>query len=178
MTAPRFATLALALLLAPVARADQFMYLDLPTAQRALRLLHRGDVVHAYCAPCGETRSRRMTVRTLGIGRIWDRPGSARVYRDGDGDGFWSVEVNDRAIDLAYVYVRRDGRWHNLAMLAGAAPTGVPAQLPKPAIGTRWQCGDADDGNPYDTIFEQRRDPCPVDHRAREAAARREPGWH
>ena len=45
----------------PAARADQFEYVQLPDAQAALRRLQIGDVVHLYCAACGETASRRMT---------------------------------------------------------------------------------------------------------------------
>ncbi|WP_133479127.1 hypothetical protein [Cognatilysobacter segetis] len=177
MIRARAAALAAALLIAaPLAQADQFEYLDLPQAQAALRRLHVGDVVHLYCAPCGDARSQRMTIRTLGIDRVWDRRGGARVYRDSDGAGFWIVETNDIAIDLAYVYVRDGGRWRNLATLLGLEPVEVPAELPTAATGSRWRCGARYD-NPYWTVFGRRRDPCPVDVDAYEAAGRAEPGW-
>ena len=141
----------------PAARADQFRYLDLPQAQAALRHLRSGDVVHLYCAPCGETVSRRMTVRQPGIARIWAGDNGAAVYRD-RGRTFWSVEANDSMLDLAYVYVRDGRRWRNLAMLLGLHPHGVPAELPPAATGTRWRCEGTDD-NPY-LAREGRRDPC------------------
>lgn len=145
--------------------ADQLMFLDLMQARAALAQLRSGEVVHHFCAPCGDPRSVRMTVRTLGIDRIWDDSGTARPYRS-DGRTFWAVELNDEAIDLAYVYVRRGSQWRNLARLAGLAPHDVPDVLQPAQVGTRWRCGtaaDPDDDNPYWTILEQRRDPCPLD---------------
>ncbi len=178
MTASRrhAATAALfALAIAAPARADQFMYLDLAQARAALAQLRAGDVVHHFCAPCGDARSERMTVRALGIDRIWERDGSAQPYRS-DGRTFWVVELNDEAIDLAYVYVREGGQWRNLAGLAGLEPRRVPAILPAAQAGTRWRCGTKID-NPWGTIFEQRRDPCPVDAQAYEARAREATNW-
>lgn len=157
------------------ARADQFMYVDLAQARAALSKLQAGDVVHHFCAPCGDAKSERMTIRTLGIDRIWDREGSARPYRS-DGRTFWTVELNDQAIDLAYVYVREGRGWRNLADLVGLAPWRVPALLPPARTGTRWRCGTRAD-NPYWTIFDQRRDPCPIDVEAYEAKAREATGW-
>jgi hypothetical protein len=162
------AALLLAFALAPAAHADQFQFVTLPQAQAALRHLHRGDVVHHFCAPCGDARSERMTVRSLGIGRIWEAPGSSKVYRDSGGAGWWKVELNDEDIDLAYVYGRDRGRWRNLADVLGLHPWNVPAVLPAAATGTRWRCGARYD-NPYWTIFNRRRDPCPVDVEAHEA---------
>ena len=158
MYAARLATLLLALAVAPCVHADQFEYLELRQAQAALRLLHAGDVVHLYCAPCGEAQSRRKTVHAPGIDRVWDRRGSAAVYVDGDRRGYWVVELDDGAIDLAYVYVRRGRRWRNLAMEIGLSPSGVPATLPTDAIGRRWQCAGRDD-NP-DLSEAGRHDPC------------------
>jgi len=152
------AGLLLALAVAPAARADQFAYLDLPQAQAALARLHEGDVVHLYCAPCGESRSRRMTVHSPGIDRVWDRRGSARVYRDDSPAGYWIVEANDTMLDLAYVYVRDGRRWRNLAAVLGLRPQDVPADLPRAATGTRWQCEGTED-NPY-LAQDGRRDPC------------------
>ena len=150
---------------APPARADQLMFLDLMQARAALAQLRSGEVVHHFCAPCGDSRSVRMTVRTLGIDRIWDDSGAAQPYRS-DGRTFWAVELNDQAVDLAYVYVRRGRQWRNLARLAGLAPHDVPDVLPPAQVGTRWRCGtaaDPDDDNPYWAILAQRRDPCPLD---------------
>ncbi|AXK73165.1 hypothetical protein DWG18_13320 [Lysobacter sp. TY2-98] len=142
--------------------ADQFEYLSLPQAQVALRHIRAGDVVHHFCAPCGDERSERMTVRQLGIDRVWDARGSSKVYRDGDRHGYWELLLNDVGVDLAYVYVRDGARWRNLADMLGLHPTNVPAVLPKASIGTRWRCGDVDE-NPYLTVLNEARDPCPID---------------
>lgn len=156
------------LLATPRARADQFQYLDLTQAEAALRRVHVGDVVHHFCAPCGDTRSERMTVRALGIDRVWDGRGSSKVYRDGDRRGYWQLELNDVTVDLAYVYVR-DGRgWRNLADLLGLRPQLVPARLPATAIGTRWRCGDRSDGS-RTAAFDGPRDPCAADAPSRRA---------
>lgn len=133
----RFAVLLCALLLAPLAHADQFEYVDLRTAEAALKALHRGDVVQRFCAPCGDTRATATSVRTLGIDRIWARDGSAHVDRDAAGQGFWTVELNGAAVDLAYVYVRSRGSWRNLAVVLGLKPVEVPSQLPASAVARR-----------------------------------------
>lgn len=172
----RLATAALlTLAVAAPARADQFMYLDLAQARAALAKLRAGDVVHHFCAPCGDARSERMTVRTLGIDRIWNAPGSAEPYRS-DGRTFWAVELNDETIDLAYVYVHDGTQWRNLAALTGLEAWRVPTLLPPSRTGTRWRCGTRVD-NPYWTILEERRDPCPIDLKAHEARARAAAGW-
>ena len=160
------ALLLLAAVAAP-ARADQFMYLDLEQARAALDRIRAGDVVHHFCAPCGEARSERMTVRSLGIERVWDRRGSAEPYRS-DGRTFWMVKLNDVGVDLAYMYVREHGRWRNLAQHVGLQPRDVPSVLPAARIGTHWLCGtlpESNPGNPYRTGLDDGPDPCPVGHR-------------
>lgn len=172
-----YALLLLSAIAAP-ARADQFLYLDLEQARAALARIRAGDVVHHFCAPCGDARSERMTVRLLGIDRIWEDDGSAQPYLS-DGRTFWMVRLNDVGIDLAYVYVRQDRQWRNLADLLGLQPQAVPAVLPPARAGTRWRCGartDPEPGNPYWTILDARRDPCPVDTRALGDAAT-QAGW-
>lgn len=155
-------------LLPPAACADQYMYLDLPQATAALARVRAGDIVHHFCAPCGDAKSERMTVRALGIDRIWDREQPTQPYRDGRRT-FWALHLNDTSVDLAYVYVRDGRRWRNLAHWLGLEPSGVPALLPADRVGTRWRCGTADDpdnGNPYWTLLDVPRDPCPIDLRA------------
>lgn len=169
------ALLALAALLAsPSASADQYEWVDLPTARAAAARLRVGDVVHLYCAPCGDARSERMTVRSAGIDRIWDAPRSARPYRHGE-QSDWALRVNDVHVDLAYVYVRDRARWRNLADLLGLGPSDVPVLLEGQRVGTRWRCGGAME-NPYLTRSDARRDPC-ANGAAVERRTRTEPGW-
>lgn len=158
--------LALGALVPAVARADQYMYLDLPQARAAVGKLQAGDVVHTFCAPCGESRSERMTIRRLGIARVWDREHSSTPYRHGD-ETYWMVEINDFGIDLAYVYVREGRRWRNLAQVLGLDARRVPEVLAPGQVGSRWTCG-VRLANPYWPL-DERRDPCP---RLIKAAAR------
>lgn len=163
---------------APTAFADRYVYLDLPQAQAALSKVRAGDVVHHFCAPCGDAKSERMTVRALGIDRIWDREQPTQPYRDGELT-FWALRLNDERVDLAYLYVRDGQRWRNLADWLGLQPSGVPALLPAARIGARWRCGTAADpepGNPYWTMLDVPRDPCPIDVDGHAAAAL-EAGW-
>lgn len=177
MKLPVAAALAALCMLVPAARADQFEYLTLRQAQDAMAKLHRGDVVHTFCAPCGDIASERMTVRSLGIDRVWDRDHRSTAYRDPEGASYWAVEINDINVDLAYVYVRDGRHWRNLAQWLGLAPSEVPIELPKPVTGTRWRCGNAHE-NPYLSVLAQRRDPCPVDAAALEKSGREDAGWH
>jgi hypothetical protein len=134
MTRPATIVLVALLAMAPSARADQFQYLDMRQAVAAMKRLHAGDVVQAYCAPCGDRRAQRITVAGTGIDRVWDGRNSSRVYRDDASRAFWQFELNGRPVDLAYVYIRDGRRWRNLAMALGLAPVQVPATLPSDAI--------------------------------------------
>lgn len=130
----RFARLACLVLLgtAPLAaQADQFAYLDIRQAVAALEVLDGQPEVRKYCAPCGDADAEAVAVEGIGIERVWHWDGGAKVYADGDGRSYWEVVVNGHGIDLAYVYVRgADGRWENLAMRNGLAPSDVPRHLP------------------------------------------------
>lgn len=149
--------LAVAMLAPGAARADQYVFLDMTQARAALAKLRAGDVVHTFCAPCGETRSERMTIRSLGIARVWDRDEPSKPYRDRDAT-YWMVEVNDLGIDLAYVYVREGRQWRNLAELLDMRPRSVPGVLAAGQVGSRWTCG-VRFANPYWPL-DARRDPC------------------
>lgn len=130
---PRFLLPLLALAFAAPVQADQYAYVTLLQATDALEVLATNKEVHEFCAPCGDTRSRRVAVRLIEIGRVWDGKG-ATVYRS-DGKSYWEVFVNDESIDLAYVYVRRDGRWQNLALSLGLDASEVPRHLGESQIG-------------------------------------------
>jgi hypothetical protein len=72
-------------------------------------------------------KSQPLTVASISIGRIWEGD-SAEPYAS-DGRTFWEVVVNDQSVDLAYVYLHRDGRWENLALLLGLDAVKVPRYL-------------------------------------------------
>ena len=130
---PRILLPLLALACAAPVQADQYAYMTLPQATEALAVLAANKEVHEFCAPCGDTRSKRVVVRLLEIGRVWDGKG-ATVYRS-DGRSYWEVFVNDQSIDLAYVYVSEHGRWQNLALSLGLDASKVPRHLDESQIG-------------------------------------------
>jgi hypothetical protein len=109
------------------AHADQFQYMTLDQASRAMAAIGTGTVVQAFCAPCDDAAPRPIAVASIGIGRVWE-DGSASPY-ESDGQTFWELTVNQESIDLAYLYVRRDGRWENLALLLGLDAVKVPRFL-------------------------------------------------
>ena len=130
---PRILLTLMALAFAAPAQADQYAYVTLRQATDALAVLATNEEVHEFCAPCDDTRSKRIVVRSIGIGRVWDGEG-ATVYRS-DGKSFWEVFVNDESIDLAYLYVRKDGQWQNLALSLGLDASKVPRHLSENRIG-------------------------------------------
>lgn len=114
----------------PAARADQFAYLDIRQAVAALEALDGQPVLQSFCAPCGDATASQVAVRDIGIERVWHWDGGAKVYVDADGSSYWEVVVNGEGVDLAYVYVRGDSGWENLAMRIGLQPIEVPRLLP------------------------------------------------
>ena len=124
---PILSIVALCLLALP-AHADQYQYLTLEQATRAMQAIGTGTVIQSFCAPCDDTKSQPLTVASISIGRIWDGD-SAEPYIS-DGRTFWELMVNDQSVDLAYVYLRRDGRWENLALALGLDAVKVPRYLP------------------------------------------------
>jgi hypothetical protein len=109
------------------AHADQFQYMTLEQATRAMSAIGTGGVVQAFCAPCDDEAPRSIRVTSIGIGRVWEG-GSASPY-ESDGQTFWELTVNDESIDLAYLYIRRHHRWENLALLLGLDAVKVPRFL-------------------------------------------------
>ena len=122
---------ALLALVPAIASADQFAYLDLKQAVAALDALdHAPREMQAFCAPCGDASAQAITVRDLGIARVWDDGHSARPYADGAGRTFWEVQVNGTGIDLAYVYIKTSAGWENLALELDLDASDVPRTLP------------------------------------------------
>lgn len=120
-----------ALLAAPLAaHADQFQYNTLPNALKALQVLETSDSVKLFCAPCNDVTAKTVKRNSSSLGLVFDDLGkSTQPYRDG-GQSYWEVYINDRAVDLAYVYVRKDNQWRNLAQTIGLSPTSVPKTIP------------------------------------------------
>ena len=112
----------LLLLLTQPARADQCARVDPETALAARGFLRPGAVWAALCEPCGET----VPVRAV-VGEVRIRPTSAPPLV--------SVEVDGRAVDLAYVFVQATPearRLTNLARLVRCSAHGVSGAVPDP----------------------------------------------
>lgn len=124
------------LLCASTALADQYAYMSLRQAVDAMKALTEGSVVHTFCAPCNDKVSSPMRIRLLEIGRVWEGT-SAVPYRSSDGISYWELSVNDKPIDLAYVYIRSGTQWENLAMVLGLATVDVPRYLAPSQVGQR-----------------------------------------
>jgi len=115
------------------AHADQYQYVTLDQAVRAMKIIGTDTVVQSFCAPCGDEASRPIKVGSIEIGRIWEGE-SASPY-ESDGRTFWEVVVNGASTDLAYLYVRRHHKWENLALLLGLEVVKVPRYLAVDQLG-------------------------------------------
>lgn len=109
----------LALMLPLVALADQAAYITQAEAQKAVALLKNHKQIKHYCAPCEDK-----TIETEDIGNLDAAPAGYQNY--------WEVKVNNKGIDLAYVYFQtKDGKWKNVAKELDIKVEGVPKYLPE-----------------------------------------------
>lgn len=101
----RFTSFSMLLLLglSAWAIADQAAYIDKAEAERAQALLGTQLVLREFCEPCGDAQYRPLNVKTLGI--------APTGY-----ENTWEVSVNGQGVDLAYLYFKHEGAWHNVAM--------------------------------------------------------------
>ena len=110
------------------AEADQYSYVTAQQAAQAMQVLVRNQVVHGFCAPCGDEASQPARVERVEIGRIWEGR-SAEPYQASDGTTYWQVYLNDAPVDLAYLYVASADGWENLALQLGLPASDVPRRL-------------------------------------------------
>lgn len=112
------AILAAWLLVAAVpAFADQAAWVPREDAEKARALIAEGADIRHYCALCGDKAYRQESVEFNEI-------------LETETQGKFELYVNGSPIDLAYVYVQKEGKWSNLAMLCGLAVDSVPEVLP------------------------------------------------
>jgi hypothetical protein len=107
-------------LVAAPALADQCAYITKAQALTAVSRLNTGQKIYQLCEPCGETSLTTTVIESLAASTVG--------YQD-----FWQVEVNEKGIDLAYVFVESgiDNRLINLAAIAGCPATKVSPILPR-----------------------------------------------
>ena len=112
--------------------------------------LKEGKTIYEYCAPCGDTVARPVMVKQLKVRKVPIEPPRSELqdvpeYKtvafllrpprnndsQGDGTDYYEVAVNDKGIDLAYIYIPFEGGYRNLATLVGCPCEDVPTVLPQ-----------------------------------------------
>ncbi len=73
-------------------------------AQRASEILKPRMVIRKYCAPCGDSRWKHITIKNVKV--------KHKGYN-------YRLLVNGREANLAYYYIKIHGNWVNIAMLLG-----------------------------------------------------------
>jgi hypothetical protein len=96
--------------------ADQFAYIEPGIAIRAAEILLYENDVFLFCEPCNELQGTVVPVQRIEV-------------IDVHYHGMREIELNGNPIDLAYTFVRRDGRWKNLAKELGLKPSDVSDEL-------------------------------------------------
>lgn len=104
------------LVFAPIALADQFVWISLEEAKSAVEILKDQKEIKHFCAPCNDKKIVIEEIKTLKIAHL-------------KGDD-WQVEINGSGIDLAYVYFKtKQEKWKNLALELKLDAEDVPEFL-------------------------------------------------
>ena len=109
---------ATVLVASSVCEADQAAWIAKKDADAAAAMIHVGDEVRGYCAPCGDTVYEPVKVKSVAVAK----PDPKQSY--------YEVRINGTGIDLAYEYILVNGHWVNLAMQVGVQVVDVPDELP------------------------------------------------
>ena len=125
----RYLIITLLLMFPGIASADQFIYNNLNDAVKGLTKVVKVKEVTHFCAPCTNDKPHLETVRDVGVDRVWDSQRPNQVY-NARGNGYWALLINDKPVDMAYIYIRENGKWRNLAQSVGLKPQSVPETLP------------------------------------------------
>jgi hypothetical protein len=102
------------------ALADQCAYITKEQALSALSRINLGDTIYELCEPCGDTQATTIKVTSL----------AARTV---DYEDFWEVAINNKGIDLAYVFIESniDSPPLNLAGVSGCSASDISPVLPE-----------------------------------------------
>ena len=112
-----FFAIVVGLVLVQGAFADKASYVTKPQAEAAAATLRGVGQIKHFCAPCRDAVVRDERVASVVVSKV-------------DEQNFWTVVVNQRSIDLAYVYFPlADGNWKNLAAHVGLRYAEVPEFL-------------------------------------------------
>ncbi|MCU0701370.1 MAG: hypothetical protein MUC96_33085 [Myxococcaceae bacterium] len=113
----RIALLVL-MLVAPTALADQCAWIPRGQAEKAISKL-KGKNVIEWCEPCGEPKPAKTAAKKASVV-------TARPVDDGK---LGEVLVNEKPVDLAYLFVEWGNTYRNVASLVGCPATGVSKRL-------------------------------------------------
>jgi hypothetical protein len=103
-------------LLSPLG-ANQFAYITAGMAVKTTALLRFEKEILVFCQPCDDLHGRVIRVQKVEVVNV-------------NFEGMNEVRVNGESIDLAYVFIRRNGAWKNLAVVMGLDPRAVSTELP------------------------------------------------
>lgn len=110
-------TISIILFLIGPLSANQLAYITPGMAAKTTALLRLEKEIMVFCQPCDESAGRMVKVRKVEVFNV-------------NFEGMNEVRVNGESIDLAYVFVRRQGVWKNLAVVMGLSPRAVSTELP------------------------------------------------
>ncbi len=99
--------------------ADQQVIIDCDRARDAYDFILKSDTIYHFCEPCGDPAPKKDVVQAISFS---GRGGSC------------SIKVNGKDVDLAYVFVKSEGAWKNLAHLMGLQAMGVSPVLDESRI--------------------------------------------
>ena len=85
------------------AMADQAQLLTFTEKNKAMSILKGVSKLKAYCEPCGSLTPTIIDVKNLEVEKS-------------SVEGMWVIKVNQKEIDLAYIYYKDNSLWKNLAI--------------------------------------------------------------
>ncbi len=89
--------------------------------KKSVSLLQKVRTVRHFCAPCADTAWQEERIRRVD------------PSKHGPSDE-WSILLNDKPVDVAYLYIPSGRNWRNLADLAGISYPDIPPQLDSMAL--------------------------------------------
>ena len=101
--------------------ADQCAYISKEQAMTVVSRLQINQTIFELCEPCGEKEVIATQINNLSMAKV--------DYQD-----YWQVEVNERGIDLAYVFIDAGNSKDlvNLGIVANCRTRSVSSVLPRP----------------------------------------------
>jgi hypothetical protein len=121
----RITALTALIILAAVIWPGQAKWVPPETAKSARRHVRPGTTIRRYCAPRGDRMWTAVTVKKAAVRSVYGQ--------------YAELLVNGRAEDLAYLYVRHQGRWRNLARLLDIRTFDVPDRVGETSLLTAAQ---------------------------------------